>query len=141
MANGENPVYAVPVFPPRQITLFILVGLAAALAHYGTLIGLVEGRRWTPVPATLCGYVAGGIVSYVLNRRMTFESGRAHSQAIWRFAAVAAVGFALTWVAMLILVDGLGAPYLAAQGLTTGLVMVWSFLAHRFWTFPGFAPP
>jgi putative flippase GtrA len=32
-------------------------------------------------------------------------------------------------------VDRLGLPYLPAQLVTTGLVMGWSFLAHKLWTF------
>lgn len=118
-----------------------MAGLAAAVAHYGVLIGLVEGARWTPVPATLCGYVAGGIVSYALNRRLTFASRREHRDAIWRFAIVASVGFLLTGVLMALLVDGWRIPYLAAQMATTGCVLVWSFLAHKLWTFAEIAPP
>ena len=69
----------------REIKTFIAVGILAAIAHYGMLVGLVEGAKWQAVPATLVGYVAGGIVSYVLNRRHTFASrvgqgcsGRSH---------------------------------------------------------------
>lgn len=105
------------------------------------LIGLVETARWTPVPATLCGYVAGGIVSYVLNRRLTFTSRREHREAIWRFALVAGVGFLLTGLLMALFVTRWGAPYLAAQVVTTGCVLVWSFLAHKLWTFADVAPP
>jgi putative flippase GtrA len=31
----------------------------------------------------------------------------------------------------------LGAPYLPAQLVTTGIVLVWSFLANKMWTFRG----
>lgn len=127
--------------PFRQIGSFIVVGLAAAVAHYGVLIGLVERARWTPVPATLCGYVAGGIVSYALNRRLTFASRRDHRDAIWRFAVVAGVGFLLTGLLMALFVDRWGAPYIPAQVVTTGFVLVWSFLAHKIWTFAEVAPP
>ncbi len=119
----------------RQFAMFIIVGVAAALVHYGVLIALVEFRGVAPVPATLAGYVAGGVVSYVLNRRHTYKSERPHEEAGWRFAAVAGVGFVLTSIFMYLLHDIAGLHYLVAQVLTTGVVLVWSFGAHRLWTF------
>jgi len=119
----------------RQFAAFFGVGLAAALAHYGLLILLVEAGGSHPVPATLVGYVAGGSVSYGLNRRHTYKSSRPHREATWRFALVAFVGFLLTWLLMHVLVEWLGGPYLPAQIMTTGVVMMWSFMAHKIWTF------
>lgn len=119
----------------RQFGTFFGVGLLAALVHYGLLVSLVEGYRLEPVRATLIGYAGGGIVSYLLNRRHTYASGRPHRQAAWRFAVVALVGFGLTWAFMALFVRALGAPYLPAQVVTTGIVLVWSFLAHKLWTF------
>src|ERR1700709_1102033 len=68
----------------RQFAAFCAVGLVAATVHYGLLISLVEGYRLDAVRATLCGYAAGGIVSYLLNRRHTHVSDRPHAQAGWR---------------------------------------------------------
>ena len=119
----------------RQMSAFVFVGLFAAVAHYGALIGLVELAHWGPVSATLVGYVFGGVTSYVLNRRHTFESDRAHAEAGWRFGLVAAVGFLLTWLFMHLLADRASLPYLMAQVLTTGVVLVWSFCANKLWTF------
>ncbi|NIX76316.1 GtrA family protein [Microvirga terricola] len=119
----------------RQFLAFFGVGLAAAVVHYGLLIGLVEGAGADPIPATLAGYVAGGVASYILNRRHTYGSDRPHREATWRFALVALVGFLLTWLFMHLFVDALGASYLPAQVVTTGIVMLWSFLAHKAWTF------
>ncbi len=119
----------------RQFVAFFGVGLVAAVVHYGLLVSLVEGYGLDPVQATLAGYVAGGLVSYLMNRRMTYGSDRPHREAGWRFAVVALVGFGLTWLAMAALVRGGGLPYLPAQIATTGIVLVWSFLAHKFFTF------
>ncbi len=119
----------------RQIVAFTGVGVIAAVVHYGLLIGLVEIGGWRAVPATLVGYVGGGIVSYGLNRRHTYQSDRPHEEAGWRFALVAAVGFGLTYGAMHLLVERLHAPYLPAQIATTLVVLVWSFLAHKYWSF------
>jgi putative flippase GtrA len=119
----------------RQVVAFFGVGVIAAVAHYGMLIGLVETGAMAVIPATLVGYGLGGIVSYALNRLMTFEATRSHRQAGWRFAVVAGVGFGLTWLLMSLIHGRWGLPYLAAQVLTTGVVLVWSFLAHKYWSF------
>ena len=118
-----------------QFAAFTGVGVVAAIVHYGLLVGLVEVGGVRPVPATLAGYVVGGVVSYILNRRHTFDSGRSHAQAGWRFAFVAGIGFLLTGLLMHVLHVRLGVPYLQDQVLTTGVVLFWSFLANRFWTF------
>jgi putative flippase GtrA len=128
----------------RQFSIFVIVGVLAAIAHYGALIGLVEGMDWRPVPATLVGYVAGGLVSYALNRRHTYVSDRPHAEAGWRFALVAGVGFGLTYLFMSLIHGWLEWHYLLAQAATTGAVLVWSFVAHKLWTFavpePGCPP-
>ena len=119
----------------RQIVAFLAAGAASAIVHYGVLVGLVEKAHWRPVAATLCGYLAGGVVSYVLNRRLTFASRRDHRAAVPRFAAVAGVGFGLTGLAMAGLTGPLKLPYLPAQLFTTYIVLIWSFVAHKIWTF------
>lgn len=119
----------------RQVTAFVAVGVIAALAHYGVLIVLVETGASDPVPATLMGYVAGGLLSYALNRRLTYASERPHAEAGWRFIVVAAVGFLLTGAFMHAFTGWLGVPYLPAQLATTGIVLFWSFIAHKVWTF------
>jgi putative flippase GtrA len=125
-----------PILPlSRQFAAFFGVGLVAAAIHYGLLIALVEGGGWGPVPATLVGYLAGGGVSYALNRRVTYASDRAHREAAWRFAVVALVGLLLTGAFMHAFTGWLGAPYLPAQLVTTGIVLFWSFAANKLWTF------
>lgn len=119
----------------RQLLTYGFAGVLTAVAHYGVLIGLVEIGRVAPVPATLAGFVVGALVSYGLNRWMTFEATRSHAQAGWRFGLIAAGGFALTGVLMHLFVTRLGLPYLPMQLVTTGFVMVFSFLGHKFFSF------
>ena len=118
-----------------QFRNFVIVGIAAAMVHYGLLIGLVEGARLDTVKATMTGYVGGGITSYWLNRRFTYASERSHREAAWRFALVAGMGFILTGGLMQLLNGLLGWPYLLAQIVITGIVLVWSFVANKAWTF------
>jgi putative flippase GtrA len=119
----------------RQFATFSGVGLVAAVAHFGVLIALVEGTGMDAVRAALAGFIAGAIVSYVLNRRLTYRSDRPHREATWRFGVVAAIGFLLTWAFMAAFTRGLGAPYLPAQVATTGIVLFWTFVANKLWTF------
>ena len=118
-----------------QFTRFGLVGVLAAIGHYGTLIGLVELAAAGPVPAALAGYLVGGAISYVANRRWTFDSDATHREALVKFALVAVVGFGLTWIFMALFTGALGVHYLPAQVVTTGIVMLWSFWANKLWTF------
>lgn len=121
----------------RQLRSFVGVGLVCTALHYMVLISLVQGAGLPPVPATLVGFCVGGLLSYLLNRRHTFGSERPHEEAAWRFALVAGVAFGLTWLLMRLFVERWHAPYLPAQVVTTGLVMVWTFAANRLWTFRG----
>ncbi|MGL5362191.1 MAG: GtrA family protein [Bosea sp. (in: a-proteobacteria)] len=123
--------------PPaqRQLVAFAFVGVAAAVVHFGLLVGLVELFAVNPVRATLAGYVAGGVVSYALNRWLTFDATRTHAEAGWRFGVIAFGGFLLTGLLMSLFVNRLGLPYLPMQVVTTLIVMAFSFLGHKYWSF------
>ncbi|HEX8166895.1 MAG TPA: GtrA family protein [Beijerinckiaceae bacterium] len=126
----------------RQFTTFFGVGLVAAAVHFGLLVGLVELAGVRPVPATLVGYVTATIVSYLLNRRLTYASDRPHAEAAWRFAVVAGIGFLITWALMALFIRLVGPTwYFPAQMLTTGIVLFWHFLGHKLWTFRQAPPP
>jgi putative flippase GtrA len=128
------PLHSLPR-QSRQFAAYVLAGGITAVAHYATLIGLVELANIDPVPATLAGFVLGALVSYALNRWMTFDATRSHAQAGWRFALIAAGGFVLTGILMHLFVARAGLPYLPMQVVTTAIVMVFSFLGHKFFSF------
>jgi len=108
----------------RQFFRFSGVGCVSAVAHYGLLILLVQGVRADAVTASAAGALLGAVVNYALNYRFTFRSNKAHHESFSKFAVVALVGLGLNTLLMWILVDGLGAYYLLAQVLTTGLVLM-----------------
>ncbi|MDR3462634.1 MAG: GtrA family protein [Beijerinckiaceae bacterium] len=120
----------------KQLSSFVGVGVIATAIHYALLVALVELGGVSPVPSALCGFTVGGVVSYGLNRRHTFESARPHDEAAWRFAVVASVAFVLTYLFMRLFNEVTHLPYLLAQVATTLIVMVWTFGANRLWTFP-----
>ena len=120
---------------PAQFLSFGLVGVVAALFHYGTLIGLVEVAKLGPVPASAAGFIVGGLVSYWLNYHWTFRSRRSHRGALPTFFLVAFAGLGLNTLLMAALTGWVGPQYVLAQVLTTGALLFWHLLANRRWTF------
>ena len=63
------------------------------------------------------------------------------SEAAWRFAVVAGIGFLLTGALMALFIRIVGpAYYFPAQVLTTGIVLFWHFVGHKLWTFRASSP-
>lgn len=118
-----------------QFALFALVGCAAAVGHYGTLVLLAELAGVGPVPASAAGFVVGAAISYALNYRYVFRSDREHLPTAARFLTVAAAGLGLNSLVMALLTNWAGLHYLAAQVAATLTVMLWSYGANRIWTF------
>ncbi len=118
-----------------ELFTFGLVGVVAALFHYGTLIGLVELAGTGPVPASAAGFVVGGLVSYWLNYHWTFRSTRDHGTAMPTFFLIALVGLGLNTLLMALLTGWVGLQYVIAQVLTTAVLLFWHLLANRRWTF------
>lgn len=119
----------------RQFLAFTLVGIAAAIGHYGTLVLLAELFDVPPVPASAAGFVVGAIISYALNYRFVFRSDAQHLPTVTRFLTVALVGLGLNSLIMALLTHSAGLHYLVAQVAATLTVMLWSYGANRFWTF------
>ena len=119
----------------RRFLGFATVGLVGTAAHYLLLVGLVEGLGADPVVGSVAGFCLGALVNYAMSRRFVFRSERAHHEALPRFFAVAASGLAWNTVLMGLFTHGLDWPYLPAQILTTGLLVVWHYVVNALWTF------
>ena len=120
---------------PRQFLSYLGVGLVGTGGHYLTLIALVRWARLDPVPATTCGFVAGAVINYFVNRRLTFRSRRGHAGAMARFFTVALGGMGVNAGVVAVCHRGLGLHYLLAQVAATGAVVVLTYLGNRYWTF------
>ena len=125
----------------RQFINFTGVGFVSAIGHYGLLIALVQLAGVAAVPASAAGALLGAWINYTLNYHFTFRSSKRHREAVLKFAAVATVGLVLNTLFMWVGVDLIGAHYLLAQVVTTGLVLIWSFAGNRFWTFQSSSAP
>jgi putative flippase GtrA len=118
----------------RQFVKFLGVGVISLIVHYCVLI-LLKSLGMPPVLASDAGFLLGGLVNYLLNWRFTFGGVQNHLQSGAKFATLVAIGLGLNSILMWIGVYHLGLHYLLSQVLTTGLLTVWNFFAHRYWTF------
>lgn len=119
----------------KQFLRFTGVGAVATSGHYITLILLVEFAGIDAVPASLSGFVLGALINYSLNRSYTFQSNVAHSIALPKFFAIAAIGALLNTMIISLAVNQLAIHYLISQVLATGIVLFWGFIGNRLWTF------
>lgn len=119
----------------KQFLSFALVGLVGTAAQFMVLYGLVSQAAVNPVAASTLGFVIGALVNYWLNYRLTFRSTKKHHDALPRFMTVAGGGCLLNGALMAMLLSRIPVHYLLAQVVVTGLVLLWNFLANRFWTF------
>jgi putative flippase GtrA len=118
----------------QQFSRFLAVGVATTGVHYGVLIALVEAWAIHPVAATTAGFVTAVLLSYLLNRRYTFDEQPAFGQGLLKYYAAVSVGLFLNAGVMAGL-TGLGAHYLPAQVVASGVALVWNFVAARFIVF------
>lgn len=113
---------------------FGLVGALATLSHYAAMFtGLMFWDQ--PVFWSFLGAVLGAGVGYILNYLYTFKSTLPHRHTTRRYAVITLLSILLNTSVFYVLAVPLGLPVLAAQMLSTLLVFMCNFLAHKYITF------
>jgi putative flippase GtrA len=118
----------------RQLTSFLAVGVVTTAVHYGVLVALVETWAVNPVWATTMGFLVAVLLSYLLNRRYTFDERPAFHSGLIKYYAAVSVGLGLNAGAMALLTRW-GFYYVLAQVIASGIALVSNFFAARFAVF------
>lgn len=116
---------------------FVLVGLLATIVHVAIVFLLVEGTGAEPVLASLPAFLAALSVSYLLNRRWTFESAVPNFRSFPKYLLVAVGGLLLNAAIMYVTVHVAHGPYLLGLAVVVSVVPVLSFMFQRDWSFGG----
>ena len=101
-----------------------------SLFRYATLtppLSWWSARRWAP--AELVGYVLGLVLSYLLNRRWSFESEASHGRDLPRFLFSYGAGFLATLVFIVVLTRWMRPEI--AQVFNVGLTAMVIYLCLR----------
>ena len=118
-----------------QFIRFAGVGILGTIAHYTTLLALVQTMNVNAVISSCIGFVAGALVNYHLNYRYTFRSAKRHSEAMVKFFTIALIGLLINAFIMYCSVEILRFQYLLSQMAATAVVLFWNFTGNRSWTF------
>ena len=110
------------------------MGVATTAVHYGVLVALVEAWAVNPVAATTAGFLAAVLLSYLLNRRYTFDELPAFHAGLVKYCAAVSIGLVLN-AGTVALLTGCGIYYLLAQVIASGVALVWNFSAARLVVF------
>ena len=118
----------------RQFLIFASVGVVATGVHYTILILLVERGGLAPVIATTIGLLVGAIVSYTLNRRLTFEARPAVGSSFAKFLGLGSLGAGMN-AGIVAGLSALHVHYLLAQAVATCIVLFWNYFSARYFVF------
>lgn len=125
---------------------FLLVGVGNTLLSTVITFGLYNLAEWHPVLSSAIGYVAGAIMSFLLNRSFTFHS----QENFWRSAVKFAINVAVMWTITTPFLQ----PWLAERlqavfvdrwannvslVLCMGLYTILNYFGQRFFAFRGSA--
>jgi putative flippase GtrA len=112
-----------------------LLGVLFQIAAFAVLIGPVGANHLVAAAAAtgmaLCS-------NFVLNRIWTFDAAHLHiGVQAGKFAVVSGVAIGVNVLAVLIIVDGLGAPKGLGEILAVCFQAPVSYVGNRMWTFAG----
>jgi len=122
-----------------KLTPFIkyaIVGTTGTLIDLGSLYIFVEYFGLSVLISAIFSFLLAVVNNFTWNKIWTFENKSKNLRKLFiKFLMVSLVGLILTISMMAIFVNILKIWYMFAKILTSGVVLVWNFLANKYWTF------
>lgn len=125
----------------RQFVRFLLVGVVNTLVGLGVIYAGKYFFGLGDVAANVVGYAVGLTVSFVLNKRFTFNHSGAALRAAALFLLTFAIAYAVNLGVVLGLIHGFGANGYLAQAAGVPPYTITFFLLSKFMVFRAGPPP
>lgn len=129
----------------RQIIKFSIIGVLNTIIDFSILNFLIRILSWTVLPANTISFSVAVINSYFLNKYWTFRDKQpVHIKQFSMFIMVSLVGLGLSNLLIYLGLEifktytfGLSFVwhYNIAKAMSAIIVLVWNFLASKFWVF------
>ncbi len=120
--------------PLRRLVLYAICGGGGVLLDFAAYTLLVTAGVWYQL-ANAIGYALGTILSFLLNRSITFGVLDAPVRRFMSFAGVALVGYLASSVVLWALVEQAHVNVLIAKVATLGVVLITQFTLNSIITF------
>lgn len=121
----------------RQLISYGVFGGLGAVSDFLAYTGMVHFTPLSGVPvvANTVSVLTGILVSFLLNSRITFRTRDNTLRRGARFFTVGLSGLALSTALLAVLTHGVGMGPVLAKLVTMPPVVLFQFLANRFWSF------
>lgn len=120
----------------RQFVKFGIVGVTSTIIDWGIYLLLTRIFGVFYLMAKILSFAVAVLNSYIWNRRWTFRSNDpAKLRQFIKFLTISIVGVVLNTLIMYIAVDKIKLHDIFGLVLATAIVMIWNFLANKFYTF------
>jgi putative flippase GtrA len=127
-----DPVESVFLQVPRALAASVL----ALLVDFAILEFCVHIVGIPAVPSAIIGYLAGGVLQYVLCSWWVFSTSlKSDAMGFVTFTVLSLVGLGITWIVMLLAHDWASLPVEVAKFMAVGLAFTWNFLSRKYLLF------
>lgn len=121
-----------------QVPRALAVSVLALAVDFALLELCVHVLGLSAIPASVLGYLAGGVLQYVLCSYWVFSTAphvKSDAVGFAAFMMLCLVGLGITWLVMLLAHDQAGWPVELAKGIAVSLAFTWNFLSRKYLLF------
>jgi putative flippase GtrA len=119
----------------KQLIKFVIVGVLNTILGYGVIFGCMYLLGMDPVISNVIGYLIGLMLSYTLNRKVTFQSTSKSKTELVRFLAVFLIAYFANLAVLMILIR-VGIFHEVINQIGAGAVYVFfSFFLNKYYVF------
>jgi putative flippase GtrA len=127
----SGPVESVFLQVPRALVASVL----ALIVDFAILVFCVRVLGMPNIPSAILGYLAGGVLQYVLCSVWVFSTSLKNDGfGFVTFTILSLVGLGITWV-VVAAGEWVGAPVELAKGGAVVLAFAWNFLSRKYLLF------
>ena len=115
---------------------YAFVGCLGTAIDLGSLYLFIDRLHIHLLVATALSFLLAVVNNFTLNKFWTFQNKHSNVRKQFiKFLIVSTIGLILTEMCMALFVYVLNIWYMSSKLITSGLVLIWNFLANKYWTF------